>query len=174
MPDAAFGKASGRLFLHFPVLKARRELGPKPLRDRQSECLWYQDRRDAFPWLRSGVNSDRQEPLGMGTILGLNQDYSPATSHAIFRERDPESSGPAQGQDDGHVRFVYIQQGPVAKTSTRVESSALSRHPADAQRAHDGSAVGGAAPNDLNVRCSPAEFLHFASFLEHRVQRAGV
>ena len=36
---AAFDKVSGRLFLHFTVLKARRELGAKPFRNRQSKRL---------------------------------------------------------------------------------------------------------------------------------------
>ncbi len=35
----AFDKVSGRLFLHFTVLKARRELGAKPFRNRQSKGL---------------------------------------------------------------------------------------------------------------------------------------
>jgi len=40
IPDAAaFDKASGSLFLHFAVLKAWRQLGAKPLRERQSKCL---------------------------------------------------------------------------------------------------------------------------------------
>src|SRR5215475_11563463 len=99
----------------------------------------------------------------MRTLLGLDKDHSASTGQAIFCQSGPKSSGPAQRQNNGDVRFVYIEQGPVPKTSTGMESSALSRHLADAQCAHDGSAVGSATPHDLNVRCSPAEFLHCSS-----------
>ena len=110
------------LFFHFPVLKAWHEFRAKSFCDRQSKCLRNQDGGDRFPWFGNRVNSDRQEPLGIWTIIRPNQDDSPSTSQAIFRERNSNSSGPAQGQNDGHVRFVYIEHRPVAKTDTRMGS----------------------------------------------------
>ena len=123
-----------------------------------------------FPRFWNRLDPDWKQFFRGAVLLARNQDHLAAATVTFLGQFDAEFGSVAQGKDDGYMGRVHIKIRPVFKAGAGVRGGASAAHLADAERAHEGSAVGRAAADDFNIGCAAAEHLQITAYGEDGIQ----